>query len=78
MRDKIHTFSLGEIDEPAETDTTQYRKAMRAGEHDSRGRKMPVVDRKFIFETSMTKAEYELFMVQVLKLADKIIQRRVK
>jgi len=75
-KDKLHTFSLGEIDEPAETDTTEYRKAKRAGEHDSRGRKMPVVDRKCLVEVSMTNKEYELFMVQVLRLADKIIQRR--
>ena len=76
MTDKLHTFSLGEIDEPAETDTTEYRKAKRAGERDSRGRKMPVVDRKFIVETRMTNKEFERFTAQILRLADKIIQRR--
>ena len=73
MTDKLHTFSLGEICEPVDTN---YRKAKRAGEHDSKGRKMPVVKRKFTTEVSMTAKEYELFKRQIMKLADKIVERR--
>ena len=75
MTDKLHTFSLGEICEPVDTN---YRKAKRSGERDSRGRNMPVRKRKFQIDVNMTVGEFESFKKQICKLADEIYQRRGK
>ena len=70
MTDKLHSFSLGEID------TTDYRRAERKGEHDSKGRKMPIRKRKLEIKVEMTTKEFDYLKSYISKQIDIIYNRR--
>ena len=70
MTDKLHSFSLGEID------TTDYRRATRKGDYAANGRKMPIRKRKLEIKVEMTTKEFAFLKSYISKQITMIYERR--